>query len=991
MNQGAVPPPRRIEAVIFDMDGVVTRTAHLHAAAWKEMFDEFLQQRARAEGKPFRPFDVNSDYLTYVDGKPRNAGVESFISAREIRIPLGEPDDPQTADTIYGLAKRKDALFDRLLKQQGVSVFPSSVALIEALRAQGLKTGIVTSSRHGRDILTATHLANDFDARIDGKDAEMLGLRGKPEPDAFVRCAELLGTTPAHAIVIEDAVAGVDAARRGGFAAVIGVNRGHNQDALAAAGATRIVADLEELPVKDLLATTHEYRADDIAWRVEQEGFDPAREHAVESIFTVGNGYLGVRGALYWPLPISQDDLFIAGIYDRKQAVRPYSEQEFLHVGNLDYPYTELVSAPFPFRLHVALDGTPLNLADNHWRAHKRVLDLHHAVLLSEVKFETQPGLHTTVRTRRCATLTDRHLLLQEISVCLENFSGIVDIDTSISDPNLAVDDPHLVPVTVGPHDDGVDVQHFTTRASGYRICIASRTLFNRGAQDGIQWRLKARIGDTFTLRRFVAVYTSRDVIDPEAAAIAHLRTRQWDDFDTEFGAHAQGWRDVWTNADIRIDGSAATEQALRFDMYHLTSAADRDPSVSVGARALTGRAYEGHVFWDVEIFMLPFYLHTQPEIARSLLLYRHHTLDGARNRAQALGFRGASYAWESTVTGEDVTPTEIVLKTTQKSIPIFTGTQQVHVTADVAYGVWRYFDATQDTDFMRDAGAEILIETARYWVMRAAPDSAGVYHIRGVVGPDEYHHNVDDNSYTNWMARFNLQQAVCISAWMRDRLPNAWNVLVERIGLTEIEQEAWSDVAHRLYFPQPRQGVIEQFAGFFDLGDYALPKEERYKAPINRLFDWDRINRLKLIKQADVLMLPFLFPQAFTQDVVFANYRYYEPLTDHGSSLSPSVHACIAARLGLRADAERYWRQSLWLDLSNVMGNSALGVHAACMGGNWQALVFGFLGVRFSDDGPVADAKAGANWPSHWHSVRLQLLWRGRRYPISVARTEEA
>lgn len=180
---------------------------------------------------------------------------------------------------------------------------------------------------------------------------------------------------------------------------------------------------------------------------------------------------------------------------------------------------------------------------------------------------------------------------------------------------------------------------------------------------------------------------------------------------------------------------------------------------------------------------------------------------------------------------------------------------------------------------------------------------------------------------------------------------------------------------------------MIEQFEGFFDLEDYPLPKEERFKAPINRLFDWDKINRLKLIKQVDVLMLLHLFPEQFPREVLEANYRYYEPLTDHGSSLSPAIHAAIAARLGLRADAERYFRQSLWLDLSDVMGNSTLGVHPACMGGTWQALVYGFLGVRFTDDGPVPDPEAGARLPEKWQAVSLRLAWRGRVHPVEVRR----
>jgi trehalose/maltose hydrolase-like predicted phosphorylase len=437
----------------------------------------------------------------------------------------------------------------------------------------------------------------------------------------------------------------------------------------------------------------------------------------------------------------------------------------------------------------------------------------------------------------------------------------------------------------------------------------------------------------------------------------------------------------------VRVAGSPATEQALRFGAYHLVSAADRDPRVSVGGRALTGRAYEGHVFWDVELFKLPFYLHTCPDVARCLLLYRHHTLDGARRRARELGHRGACYAWESTVTGDDVTPETIRLRTTGKEIPIFTGAQQIHVTAGVAHAVWRYWLATGDREFLRDAGAEILVETARFWASRSTPGPRGL-HIRGVVGPDEYHHSVDDNAYTNWMARFNLERAAEAAGWLGRESPEAWGALRERLAVAPDEPRAWADAARALHCPGPDgRGVIEQFAGFFDLEDYPLPREERFRAPISRLFDWDRINRLKLIKQADVLMLLHVLPDAFPREVLAANYAYYEPLTDHGSSLSPGIHAAVAARLGLREDAERYFRESLWLDLSDVMGNSALGVHVACIGASWQALVFGFLGVRFDEEGPVVDPAAAARLPARWRAVALTLAWRGRGHRVEVTR----
>ncbi len=968
------------------MDGVVTRTAALHAAAWKALFDRFLERHAAATGEPFRPFDADADYRAYVDGKPRSAGVRSFLAARDIVLPEGGPEDPLEAETVAALARRKDALFERALAKRGVEVFDSTLRLIEALRAAGVATGIVTSSRHGRTILETARIAGLFDARLDGIDIEESGLPGKPAPDAFVECARRLGAAPSHALVFEDAVAGVAAGRAGGFGLVVGIDRGGNRPALERRGADVVVADLAELDVP-ALERRFVAAAQRAAWRIEQEGFDPARERGVESIFTLGNGYLGVRGALEAALPSSQGDLFVAGVYDRKQEALPYSEHEFLDPHRGDYPYSEIVSLPFPFRIALEVDGAPLTLVDSAWRSQRRVLDMQAGVLESETVFEPGGGRCVNLKTRRCTSLADRHLLLQEITVRLDNHSGRVELDVSLTDPDLGVHHPHLEALAANSDDEGIELHRYRTKTSGLEVAIAARTSEPGTGRQQLRFEVEAEIGTPLVFRRMVTVYTSRDGPDPAAAALADLRARGWDSFEGAFAVHADHWDGIWRAADIRVSGSPAVEQALRFHVYHLSIAADHDPRVSVGGRALSGRAYEGHVFWDAEIFMLPFFVHTQPALARNLLLYRHTTLDGARRRAAAMGLSGACYAWESTVTGEDVTPREIVLRTSQKEIPIFTGTQQIHVTADVAYAVWRYFEATRDEDFLQGPGAEILAETARFWTARAERGADGKYHIREVVGPDEYHHGVDDNAYTNYLARFNLEKPAWAWNRLRARAPGAYRALAADLRLDDEEIEGWQDAARRIYWPGPNEdGVIEQFAGFFELGDYALPTEERFKAPIERLFDWDKINELKLLKQADVLMLPFLFPEAFPREVVAANYRYYEPLTDHGSSLSPPVHAALAARIGLHDQALKYWRQSLTLDLSNLMGNSALGVHPACMAATWQAFVFDLLGVRLTEEGPQA-VEAAPPLPEKWRSVALGLAWRGRRFPIEVTR----
>ncbi|MGH7057729.1 MAG: beta-phosphoglucomutase family hydrolase, partial [Acetobacteraceae bacterium] len=279
-----------LEAVLFDMDGVLTRTAELHAAVWKEVFDQLLRSHAEAHGTPFVPFDAASDYLTYVDGRSRREGARNFLESREIELSEKAPPDAPGLASVEAIAKHKDALFTDALRRDGARVYDSTLQLIRALRGQAVRTGIVTSSRNGREVLRRAGVEALFDARVDGIDIDERGLKSKPDPDAFLQCAAALGATPARCVLIEDASAGVEAGRRGGFGLVIGVDRGGNREALAASGADMVVEDLREVDLPLLRARIRD-RQRLMSWRVLQEGFDPGREDDVESLFTVGNGY----------------------------------------------------------------------------------------------------------------------------------------------------------------------------------------------------------------------------------------------------------------------------------------------------------------------------------------------------------------------------------------------------------------------------------------------------------------------------------------------------------------------------------------------------------------------------------------------------------------------------------------------------------------------------------------------------------------------------
>jgi kojibiose phosphorylase len=481
------------------------------------------------------------------------------------------------------------------------------------------------------------------------------------------------------------------------------------------------------------------------------------------------------------------------------------------------------------------------------------------------------------------------------------------------------------------------------------------------------------RLGEPCRLHRAVALASSRDAADPAHAAEARRAAVSVEPPDWALARHEAAWAERWRRAGVVIDGAPRLERALRFAAYHLVSAANpHDPRCSIGARALSGEAYRGHVFWDTEIFMLPFFAHAYPEAARALVGYRHLTLPGARRKAAALGYEGALYAWESTDTGDETTPAAVI-SPLGELIRILCGEQEHHISADIAYAICAYARVTGDRAFLRGPGREILIETARFWASRVTRGADGLFHIRQVIGPDEYHEGVDDNAFTNWMARFNLRRAAIAAA----AAPGG--------AADPDEPRRWRAIADAMYLGfDEKTGLIEQFRGFHDLELVDLAQLGAHHAPADVVLGRARTVRSQIVKQADVVQLLALLWDEIPPAVRRRCFLHYEPRTAHTSSLSPGVHALVAARLGLVDIAARYLERTADIDLGNTMGNAAGGVHAAALGALWQAVVLGVGGVRPAPD----DAEALWIEPHLLHDIRhlgFPLTWQGRQLDVDI------
>jgi len=708
----------------------------------------------------------------------------------------------------------------------------------------------------------------------------------------------------------------------------------------------------------------------DPTWLLAKWGYDPVREEIYEARFATSNGFLGVRGGpavghgWRW---IEPHRIYIAGLFDTTGP---------------DHPIPRLLAAPGWLQVRIITTGEPLVHDLSEVTSPSATLDMRRGVLLTGGRLADHPTVAVRARTLRLVSLRERAIGLHVVNLEIEEGKIELTLEASFEGLGLGLVTERLEQ----------DLGTWRTRYSGKRLAIAAASSLQIDGTDiapakpgpfAWSWHWKTRPGQTVRLVRLIAVARGdRHDADPGPVAAEKLGAAKRLGWNKVVQEHEAAWAERWQRSQIEIGGDPAAEQALRFAVYHLTSAANpADERVSIGARGLTGEDYNGHVFWDTEIYLLPFYTLTWPEAARALLMYRFWTIDGARAKAAAMGWRGAMYAWESADTGAETTPQEVV-GPDGRIVEILCGKEEQHITADVAYAVWQYWEATRDEQFLLDAGAEILLETGRFWSSRAQPEPDGYCHIRGVIGPDEYHEQIDDNAFTNVMARWNIRRALDVAAMLRERWPDHWADFSSRLGLTDTELAQWRTVAQTMATGwSPQTGLFEQFAGFFGLEDIDLSAYEGRSVPMDVVLGRQRTQRTKVIKQADVVALLGLLPEEFPGDSAATNFRYYEPRCSHGSSLSCAMHALVAARLGYFEMALRYFQHAVAIDLADTHTAIAGGLHMAALGGTWLTAVFGFAGLSLRTDGLALDPKL----PASWRSLGFGIEWRGRRLKIRI------
>lgn len=720
-------------------------------------------------------------------------------------------------------------------------------------------------------------------------------------------------------------------------------------------------------------------------WEIIETDFNADQLATTGSNFMVGNGYLGYRGTLAEWTAERYVACIVSNTYDAA----------------VDH-WRELCNAPNGLFTQLSVDGEALSLFEGLTHAFRRELDLQHGLYQRSQTWESASGKTIEIEVEKFASFDNIHLLVMRYAfqpaqaTQIELISGI---DGNVWELNgehfndlkcLTAGDLIAIETRTRELDIQIDVveglEILGPAPQAREIAQTLHSIMRR-----MSFNLDA--GQRVTLEKRVVIYTSNDGPDPRERALAGLQDALTTGYASLKAAHQQQWANIWEASDIQIAGHLEDQTIARFNLYHNIIATPRHANLPIGARGLSCQVYQGAAFWDQELFNLPVFLYTQPEIARNILQYRYDTLNGARKKAQKLGYYGAFYAWTSGKTGEELFPdhffTDVI---SGRKVRNHFNDWQIHISPDIVYAVCQYYLATNDWDFMADFGAEILFEVAQFLISHVyyKKDKRRYEFIR-LLGPDEYHENVDNNAFTNYMAQFALKKAYLIYERMQQRAPQKMEALLARLELDAEDLRNWQEVADQLYLPQPdpETRLIEQFDGYFKLEDITPAEVRQRLVHPEEYWGWPNgvAVETQVLKQADVLQL-FAVLDGFPADVIHANFDYYEPRTEHGSSLSPSVHSRIASLAGYAQLSYDYFKQGATIDLYNASkkvtsGGSFLGgIHTAACGGTWLMLVQGFAGFSLKEDGTINLKPA---LPPAWDGLAFQLIVQRNRLHVSI------
>ena len=713
-------------------------------------------------------------------------------------------------------------------------------------------------------------------------------------------------------------------------------------------------------------------------WEITEQGFEPEKLRESESVFALGNGFLGMRGNLEERDATGAETIqgtFLNGVFDSEPIV--YGEAAYGYAKN----HETICNVMDAKNLLIMADEEALDMGLSCILSHSRTLDLRSGILRRRFLWSMASGATLEVEMERLVSLTRQNLAATRLRLrCVEGYCGVSlrsDLEPAViaegdpNDPrNAAGKDRRLLTGMLMADGNCIAMQQ-RTKNSGFTINCAVEhrselPFVTETGSDSVAWTATTvlDLGETLTLEKSICYTASREG-EPDAWEDALRGAAEAPDFDTLAEEQRVYLERFWERAGIGIEGDDALLQGLRFNLFHLLQSAGRDGKRNIAAKGLTGEGYEGHTFWDTEAYILPVFLHTEPELARKLLEYRYAILPKARERARIMGHpKGALYAWR-TIDGEEC------------SAYFPAGTAQYHIDGDVAHAVREYYEATGDLEFMAACGAEILVETARlfYDLGFFSEEKEGRFVINCVTGPDEYNVMVNNNVYTNSVAEENLRSAAAVMELLLQERPEAYDRLCRELCFTPAEAEDWKQAAERMYYPKPKDGIYPQDDSFLERKPWPLDSIPAAMHPLLMHYHGLTIYRHMICKQADLILAMTQFGERYTLEEKKKNFAFYDSITTHDSSLSMAVFSILANEIGEGKLAYDYFMSSARLDLDDMHHNTKDGLHMANMAGTWNCMTKGFGGMRCRSGvlsfSPVC--------PPQWQGYSFRVCFRGR------------
>jgi len=727
------------------------------------------------------------------------------------------------------------------------------------------------------------------------------------------------------------------------------------------------------------------------AWQIVEEGFHREYNRISESIFSLGNGRFGQRAN--FEEQFSGETLqgnYVAGVY--------YPDKTKVGWWKIGYPeyFAKVLNAPNWVGINIAFEGEALDLAKCHVEEFRRVLNMKEGYLERSFTAKLESGKIVKVTAKRLCSIVDDEVGAIEYSITPVNFDGKITlapyINADVENEDANWEEKFWVEIDKQiENDEGYVTAE--TKKTQYHVCTGMKFAI---VQDGEQIEfdsfptkkekyiaaeveLDAKEGQSITLYKYAAVVSSLNYEKTallEACQKAIQRATEAG-FEQLLADQAEAWGNKWAEADIKIEGDTSAQQGIRFNIFQLYQTyTGEDERLNIGPKGFTGEKYGGSTYWDTEAYCIPFYMSTaDPKVVRNLLIYRYKHLQKAIENAEKLGFSdGAALYPMVTMTGEEChNEWEITF-------------EEIHRNGAIAYAIYDYIRYTGDKDYLIEYGAEVLVGIARFWAQRvhfSTPKQQYVMH--GVTGPNEYENNINNNWYTNTIAVWCLRYALEALDYVKKQAPEAYAKLVDKIKFNEYtEPQSWKEISDNMYFPvDDKSGIFLQQEGYMDKEQKTIKDLDTKDRPINQNWSWDRILRSCFIKQADVLQGIYFFEDWYDEETIRRNFDFYEPRTVHESSLSPCVHAVLAAKLKRWDKAYEMYLRTSRLDLDDYNNDTEDGCHITSMAGTWLAVIKGFGGMRVLDDQLFFEP----HLPKQWQSLSFRIRFRGRLLQIKVTK----